>query len=66
MTRYIFNVPDMSCQHCVNRISKALEDLGLKDFRVDLEAKRVTVETDDPAQVISALDDAGYPAEEEK
>jgi copper chaperone len=66
MTRYIFNVPDMSCQHCVNRISKALEDLGLKDFSVDLEAKRVTVETDDPAQVISALDDAGYPAEEEK
>jgi copper chaperone len=66
MTRYIFNVPDMSCQHCVNRISKALEDLGLKDFSVDLEAKRVTVETDDPAQVISAVDDAGYPAEEEK
>ncbi len=66
MTRYIFKVPDMSCKHCVNRISKELENLGLKDFSIDLEAKRVTVETEDPGQVSSALDDAGYPAEEEK
>lgn len=65
MAKHKLSVPDMSCQHCVNRISNALENLGVEDFEIDLENKKVTVETKDIGSVISVLDDAGYPAEEE-
>ncbi len=28
MAHFILDVPDMSCQHCVKRISRALEEFG--------------------------------------
>ena len=60
----VFHVPDMSCQHCVNRISAALRGMGIEAFEVDLLTRRVTLETDDPRKVLEVLDETGYPAEE--
>ena len=57
----ILNVPDMSCGHCVARITKALEAENLK-FKVLLDTKTVEIEGDEAAvrQAAAALDDAGY------
>jgi len=60
MAQFVLDVPDMSCQHCVKRISKALEGLGISKFNVDLDNKKVVVEADDIESVISALDEVGY------
>jgi len=62
MGRYLLKIPDMSCQHCVNRISQALDEAGISKYRVDLESKTITVETEDLNEVLLALDEAGYAA----
>jgi copper chaperone len=58
-----FSVPDMSCEHCVKAISKALDAAGFSGYQVVLAAKEVRVETDSPEKVIALLDQEGYPAE---
>ena len=60
----IFSVPDMSCEHCVKAISKALEAGGFpgSGFEVALDVKEVRVETDSPEKVAAILDDEGFPA----
>ena len=58
----VFSVPDMSCQHCVGAISKALSDAGFSGYEVLLDSKEVKVETDAPDKVAAVLDDAGFPA----
>ena len=57
----ILNVPDMSCSHCVARITKALEAENLI-FNVMLDTKTVAVEGDEAAvgKAVAAMDDAGY------
>jgi len=59
-----FNVPDMSCGHCVATITKAVKALDpAADVTADLVGKTVTVETAAPAAAVArALDDAGYPS----
>ncbi len=59
-----FNVPDMSCGHCVGIITKTLKALDANaSINVDLPAKKVTVQTtQDRATVAAALAEAGYPA----
>ena len=37
------SVPDMMCENCVKRITKALTDADLK-FQVSLESKAVTID----------------------
>lgn len=56
-------VEEMHCQHCSERISQALQAIGLK-FSVDLSAKTVTVEGDEAAlrQAVEELDDLGFSA----
>lgn len=58
-----FKITGMMCMHCVGRVKKALEDLGLK-AEVDLESgtAKVTGDADDAA-VVKAVADAGYEAE---
>lgn len=60
-----FNVPDMSCNHCRMRIEKTMNESGkVKDLNVDLQTKKVTLESDLPAaDLIKLFDDAGYNAE---
>jgi copper chaperone len=61
LSHYVISVPDMSCHHCVARITKVLEEKEVAAFKVLLESKTVEVETDDVAGLLAALDDAGYP-----
>ena len=58
-----FNVPNMSCGHCVGVITKTLQQLDVDaKVSVDLPAKKVTVETaQDRQTVANALAEAGYP-----
>lgn len=58
-------VPDVSCQHCVKTIDKALGVLpGVETVLTDLPTKTVHVQYDPErvtlSQVETTLDDAGY------
>jgi len=57
-------VPEMHCNMCVTRITKAMTAAGLK-FAVDLPSKTVSVEGGDQeiAQTREILDDLGFSAE---
>ena len=63
--KYIFNVPDMSCNHCRMRIEKAMNESGrVKGVTVDLQSKRVALESDlTEAEIVKIFDKAGYDAE---
>ena len=62
MARVVFSVPDMSCEHCRNTISNALEAAALKEFDISLDSKTVTVEGDDAEAVRELIEGAGYSA----
>ena len=57
-------VPEMHCNRCVERITNALNEAGLK-FTVSLEDQTVTIDGCDhcTAKAISELDDLGFSAE---
>ena len=61
----VLSVPDISCEHCVATINKALGALpGVESVRTDIPSKTVTLRYD-PGQVTidnieATLDDAGY------
>ena len=58
-----FNVPTMSCGHCVGVITKSVQQLDADaKISIDLPAKKVTVETAQDRQTVAdALAEAGYP-----
>ena len=58
-----FNVPTMSCGHCVGVITKTVQQLDVNaKISVDLPAKKVSVETAQSRQTVAdALAEAGYP-----
>jgi copper chaperone CopZ len=60
------NAPTIVCGGCAQEINKALTALeGVSDVKVDVAAKRVTVEHDDSVvddSIIEALGRAGFPA----
>ncbi len=60
----VFSVPEVSCQHCVNAITKEVSRLdGVQNVNVDLATKRVSVNAGEqvsPAQLIEAINEAGY------
>lgn len=64
MTMMRFNVPDMTCGHCVATITKAIRTLDASaEVKADLGSRTVTVETSAPAPAVAkALEDAGYPS----
>lgn len=66
--KYMFNVPDMSCNHCKMRIEKTMNDSGkIKDLNIDLQTKKVTLESElAEKELIKLFDDAGYDASTEK
>lgn len=59
-----FNVPDMTCGHCVASITKAIKALdGDAQIMADLATRTVSVETSVAAPAVSrALAEAGYPS----
>ncbi|NLE93636.1 MAG: heavy-metal-associated domain-containing protein [Chloroflexi bacterium] len=60
-----YSVPNMSCNHCVLRIQKALQTLdGVQKADVDLATKTVTIAFDPPASetlLKEILVEIGYP-----
>lgn len=57
-----FNVPDMTCGHCVATITKAVKAVDpTAEVKADLGARTVTVDSAVPAAAVAkALDAAGY------
>lgn len=56
-------VGDMSCQHCVGRVTKAVQsvDAGAQ-VTIDLASAKVRIESGaDPERIVAAIDGAGYP-----
>ncbi|HNP72452.1 MAG TPA: heavy-metal-associated domain-containing protein [Kouleothrix sp.] len=64
MTTEQFQVPEISCQHCVNAITKEVAAVpGVQKVQVALESKLVTVEHADTvpaALIVAAINEAGY------
>lgn len=58
-----FNVPDMTCSHCVGTVTKAVRSIdGQAVVTVDLPTKIVSIQTGvDAARISHAVEDAGYP-----
>ena len=60
---YELTVEDMSCGHCVGRVTKSVQALD-KDAKVDVDlaTKKVKVDsTADMDAIARAIDAAGYP-----
>jgi copper chaperone len=61
-------VKGMSCQHCVQAVTKALNGIeGLKNVQVDLDSGQASFDKDKPVDletVKAAVKDAGYEAED--
>lgn len=64
MSKVIFNVPEVSCQHCVASIKSAVEALeGVTSVTVDLAKKTAEIEYSIPAdesQIKEAIEDTGF------
>jgi copper ion binding protein len=64
MSRQVFTVTGMSCEHCVRAVTDEVRGLpGVSAVDVDLESGQVTVDADqpvDPAAFAAAVDEAGY------
>ena len=58
-----FQLPDMSCGHCVGAVTQALKQVDPQaEVVVDLPQHRVTVQSSAPVQALTAaLAEAGYP-----
>lgn len=68
MASKTFQVPNISCHHCVMTIQRELGELeGVVSATGDVETKTVTVEWKSPATwdgIKSLLDEINYPAAE--
>ena len=63
--KHTFNVPDMSCNHCKMRIEKTMSESGkVKDLNIDLQTKKVTLDSElSESDLVKLFDEAGYDAE---
>ena len=60
-TTHRYQVPDISCDHCVKAITEHVSPLaGVEQVEVDLASKSVTVVGGDDDSIVAAIDDAGY------
>ena len=70
MSQVTFNVPSISCGHCVRTIRAALGEVaGVQQVDVDIDIKQVAVSYDaklvNEAQLKETLAEADYPVDEE-
>ncbi|MCD4782736.1 MAG: heavy-metal-associated domain-containing protein [Candidatus Eremiobacteraeota bacterium] len=61
-----FSVPNMKCEGCVSIVKKELLGMGLKNVEINLETKRVEIQTNDVdiKKVKDVLIKAGFPPEQ--
>ena len=63
-----FNIPTISCQHCVHTIKMELSEMqGIEEVKPDADLKSVEVVFQDPATeelIIDLLTEINYPVEE--
>lgn len=60
-TTQTLNVPEMSCQHCIDAITAEVGKVdGVTGVSVDLEAKTVKVDGGDTSAIVAAIDEAGF------
>ena len=64
MADIIFQIDDVHCEKCVEKIRKALENLGgLEEVHFDLDKKIVRIEGEaDPIAIEQIIHDTGYTA----
>lgn len=66
MTEVTFNVPNISCGHCVHTIQTELVDLkGVKKVIASAQTRQVTVQFEQPAdneKIKALLTEINYPA----
>ncbi len=59
-----FEVPAVSCQHCVNAITQEVSQIpGVRNVAVDINTKRVSVDAGEQVsqqQIVEAINEAGY------
>lgn len=62
--QYYFRINGMTCDGCVNKVEKNLQNLeGIEEYEVDLETGMAVVKASVSAQEITAaIDAAGYNA----
>ena len=60
-----FEVPDMTCSHCVQTVTKAIRGVDqAASVDIDIDAHEVRVRSDAEAAVLTAaLQEAGYTAQ---
>lgn len=68
MATQYYHVPNISCMHCVRRITQALSTVpGVKSVNADVDSKQVAVTyegADTLARVRDKLQEIGYPPAE--
>jgi Cu+-exporting ATPase len=62
-TMYELTVEDMTCKHCVGRVTKAVQGIDpAAQVEIDLPTKKVKIDSGaDLAKIAAAIDEAGYP-----
>lgn len=67
MTKITFNVPGISCGHCVNTIEMEIRELeGVNSVQGDVETRTVTIEYQDPATeelLVDLMSEINYPVQ---
>jgi Cu+-exporting ATPase len=60
---YELTVEDMTCKHCVGRVTKAVQGIDpAAQVEIDLPTKKVKIDSGaDLAKIAAAIDEAGYP-----
>jgi copper chaperone len=66
MATTVLTVPDISCEHCVQAVTQALQPLeGVRSVRVDIPTQKVRVEYDESAvgveRMKEVLQEEDYP-----
>ena len=62
MSERVFTVEGMTCDHCVQAVTREVSSLsGVQSARVDLASKQLTVNGDaSDAAIADAVEEAGY------
>lgn len=65
MNKVTYEIPNISCGHCVNTIETELKDMkGIIDVKADIPTRSVSIEYQDPADessILNLLEEINYP-----